>query len=96
MSRYAQLINNRHPELTNIFGFVDGVYFPIFHPLQLDLQNAYYNGRKSMCSVTNVVVFGAELYCGLVLTILDSIYWTEPQVVSTNREANIDKARILQ
>jgi len=60
MQEFAQLITDRHPELNHVFGFVDGVYFPMFDPADSDIQNAFYNGWKAMCSVTNVIVFSPE------------------------------------
>lgn len=57
MSDHMQLYA---PALTNVFGFVDGVYFRCNDPADSDTQNAYYNGWKSCCSLTNVIVFGTD------------------------------------
>jgi hypothetical protein len=60
MQQYCQLITAYEPGLTNIFGFVDGVYFRCNDPPDHDTQNAYYNGWKSCCSLTNVLVFAPD------------------------------------
>jgi hypothetical protein len=60
MQHLSGLMNNYAPALTNVFGFVDGVYFPCHDPPDSDSQNAYYNGWKSCCSVTNVLVFATD------------------------------------
>lgn len=57
MEAFAAAVTAYEPGLTNIFGFVDGVYFQCTNPPDLDSQNAYYNGWRSMTSITNVLVF---------------------------------------
>jgi len=56
----SSLMSAYLPGLPNVFGFVDGVYFPCDDPADPDSQNAYYNGWKSCCSITNVLVFALD------------------------------------
>lgn len=60
IANWSQMINVREPRLNGCFGFVDGVWFPIFAPANPLEQNAYYNGWKSCHNVSNVLVFGAD------------------------------------
>lgn len=60
MEENASLIQQRHSDISHVFGYVDGVYFPMEDPSDPFTQNAYYNGWKAMCSVTNVLVFAAD------------------------------------
>ena len=60
MQAMSELMELYAPALTNVFGFVDGVYFPCEDPADSDTQNAYYNAWKSCCSLTNVIVFGTD------------------------------------
>ena len=60
MQQLSELMSDYTPALTNVFGFVDGVYFRCNDPADPDTQNAYYNGWKSCCSITNVIVFATD------------------------------------
>jgi hypothetical protein len=60
MSVLAQKIENRQPAIKHSFGFVDGLSLPLADFLDIDKQNAYYNGYKSSCRVTNLIVFSSE------------------------------------
>ena len=60
MKKYSQIITRRHPTLQNVFGFVDGVFFKVANSSDPFVQNAYYNGWKSCCAVSNVIVFGPD------------------------------------
>ena len=57
MEVFAQQINNREPSLQHSFAFVDGVWFPIQEPPDPLPQNAFYNGWKACCNITNVIAF---------------------------------------
>ena len=57
MQRFAFMVQNKRHELRDVFGFMDGVHFPIFNPDNPNEQNAYYNGWVREVSVTNVLVF---------------------------------------
>ena len=57
MKSFSARIEAREGRLKNVFGFVDGVYFPMNDPADPLDQNAYYNGWRSCCSVTNVLCF---------------------------------------
>ena len=57
MTQFAMQIEHREPSLKNSFAFVDGVWFPVQEPSDPLTQNAYYNGWKSCCNVTNVIAF---------------------------------------
>mgnify|MGYP001066402248 CR=1 FL=1 len=57
MAKLAADLQKTYPLVKNVFGFVDGVSFPVEHPSDPDLQNALYNGWKSDCTVTNVIGF---------------------------------------
>ena len=46
--------------MTDVFGFVDGVYFRCTNPDDQDSKNAYYNGWKSYCCINNVLVFAPD------------------------------------
>ena len=50
----------REPGLPNVFGMADGTHFPVEEPADDDIQNAYYNGWKSACYVTNIFCFGPD------------------------------------
>jgi hypothetical protein len=54
---FAQQITKREPRLKNVFGFVDGVSFPLEEPANQMEQSRYYNGWKRMCCVGNVFGF---------------------------------------
>jgi hypothetical protein len=54
---YADSIRAREPLLPNSFGFVDGLNLKVQEPCDFFKQNAYYNGWKSGCFVSNVFVF---------------------------------------
>lgn len=60
MQQWSEAVHLREPRLKGCFGFVDGVWFPIFTPAHPLEQNAYYNGWKSCHNVANVLVFGAD------------------------------------
>jgi hypothetical protein len=60
MRAYSDIIKAHEPGISNVFGFVDGVYFRCDDPADSDTQNAYYNGWKSCCSITNVLVFAPD------------------------------------
>jgi hypothetical protein len=60
MQHLSGLMSCYAPALTNIFGFVDGVYFRCDDPADSETQNAYYNAWKSCCSITNVLVFATD------------------------------------
>jgi len=60
MQHFSSLMAAYSPALSNVFGFVDGVYFPCNDPADSDTQNAYYNAWKSCCSITNVLVFATD------------------------------------
>ena len=55
MKRYSVMIEAREPRLQNVFGFMDGVWFPIFNHPNPIVQNAYFNGWKQCTNVSNVV-----------------------------------------
>ena len=55
MKIFASMIHDREPRLTNVFGFMDGVWFPMFNPSNPLTQNAYFNGWKQCTNVSNVV-----------------------------------------
>lgn len=57
MHRMAAELNSSFPLVHNVFGFIDGVSFVIYNPSLPKLQNAYYNGWKGECTVTNVLGF---------------------------------------
>ena len=60
MQEYCDVISAYEPSVTNIFGYVDGVYFRCTDPPDFYAQNAYYNSWKGYCSITNVVVFAPD------------------------------------
>lgn len=60
MKESADKISNREPSLSNIWGFMDGVKFPIMSCGNASVQNAYYNGWLSGCFVSNVILFMAD------------------------------------
>ena len=60
MRQYAHIIKQRHPALENVFGFVDGVFFQVPNSPDPQIQNAYYNGWKSCCAVSNILVFAPD------------------------------------
>jgi hypothetical protein len=57
MREFSNAITSYESGLHNIFGFVDGVYFQCTVPPDFDSENAYYNGWRSMHSITNVLAF---------------------------------------
>ena len=57
MEHFAYLVRCREPNLENVIGFVDGCWFPIHDPSNAEEQEAYYNGWKSCCNISNVIVF---------------------------------------
>lgn len=58
MLQFSRQIKQRHPELPcDIFGFMDGVFFPMFNHENPQMQNRYYNGWKGVASATNILVF---------------------------------------
>src|SRR6202165_972723 len=57
MENYSLLIRNKEPLVVNAWGFVDGVFFEMDNPSTPSVQNAYYNGWKAYCSVSNVLLF---------------------------------------
>ena len=60
MRQYANIINRKHNALKDVFGFVDGVWFPVSNSPDVQIQNAYYNGWKSCCAVSNIIVFAPD------------------------------------
>jgi hypothetical protein len=60
MRAYSDIITAHEPGISNVFGFVDGVFITCEDPSDSDTQNAYYNGWKSCCSITNVLVFAPD------------------------------------
>ena len=60
MSEYSALVSHREPRLKNVFGFVDGLWLPILQPGDQYLQNAYYNGWKACCNISNVIVWAPD------------------------------------
>jgi hypothetical protein len=60
MKLYSDIITAHEPGISNVFGFVDGVFFTCDDPPDSDSQNAYYNGWKTCCSITNVLVFAPD------------------------------------
>jgi hypothetical protein len=57
MQRFSDMVQRKRGELSHVFGFMDGVHFPILNPADVDEQNAYYNGREREVTITNVLVF---------------------------------------
>ena len=51
---FAKQIKAREPLLSHVFGFVDGVSFPMQEPSDQIEQNRYYNSWKACVSVANV------------------------------------------
>ena len=39
---------------------MDGVWLPILEPGDSDIQNAYYNGWKACCNISNVIVWAPD------------------------------------
>ncbi len=68
MQALADLITIRQPQLTGVFGFVDGLNLAI-HDLPVGmLQNAYYNGWLGGCYCSSLFLFGPDgciLWCTL-------------------------------
>ena len=60
MQAYSDAITEYEPAVTGVFGFVDGVYFRCTDPPDVNTQNAYYNGWKGYCSITNVLAFAPD------------------------------------
>jgi len=60
MARLATALQSTYPLVENVFGFVDGVSFFIEHPGNPDLQNAFYNGWNSDCTVSNVIAYSVD------------------------------------
>ena len=60
MQHYSKLVEGRESTLSNIFGFVDGLWLPILEPSDSDTQNAYYNGWKSCHNISNVIVWAPD------------------------------------
>ena len=60
MADYAEMMSDRDPNIKNCFGFVDGVWMPILEPADPKQQNAYYNGWKSCCNISNVLGFAPD------------------------------------
>jgi hypothetical protein len=56
MATFAAIIKAKR-RIKHVFGFMDGVHFPIFRPNDVNVQSAYYNGWLKGVSVTNVLVF---------------------------------------
>ncbi|CAO3600926.1 unnamed protein product [Absidia cylindrospora] len=63
MQRFNDMIlantecDNEPEVLDGVFGFVDGLNLPIQEPSDEAEQNAYYNGWKSACYASQVIVF---------------------------------------
>ena len=57
MQSFARMIQFREPMLEGVFGFVDGLNLKIQEPGDVNTQNAYYNGWKSACFASQVIVF---------------------------------------
>ena len=55
MDTFARMISAREPRLEHVFGFLDGVWFPIFNHPNPIIQNAYFNGWKQCTNVSNIV-----------------------------------------
>jgi len=62
MEELAERVALRVPGLGfSCFGFVDGVKFPVLEASgDTNKQNAYYNGWKKACFVSNVIVTGSD------------------------------------
>ena len=57
MQHLSLLVQEHRPRLRHVFGFMDGVHFPIFNPKDPEQQNVLYNGHIKYTSITNVIVF---------------------------------------
>jgi hypothetical protein len=60
MKSMSDAISSYHQNNYHIFGFVDGVSFPIGDDSNPLMQNAYYNRWKGLCTVSNLIVYGAD------------------------------------
>jgi len=63
MQQFSQLISYHHDNQFNVFGFVDGVSFAIEEDSDPVQQNAYYNGWKGGCVISNIFVYSADGCC---------------------------------
>ncbi len=60
MTALAGLITARQPQLTGVFGFVDGLNLAILQPPIGILQNTYYNGWLGWCYCSSLFLFGPD------------------------------------
>ena len=60
MEEYSHMISLRDPSIQNCFGFVDGVWMQVLEPADVEAQNAYYNGWKACCNISNVIVWAPD------------------------------------
>ena len=60
MASYSELIRKRKPTLHHCFGFVDGVCLQVMEPNDQEQQNAYFNGWKNCCNISNVICFAPD------------------------------------
>jgi len=68
MRRLAASVNQRHPLLGGLFGFVDGHKLPVNTSQEHEVENATYNGWDHSHCISNVFCFAADgtiAYCVL-------------------------------
>lgn len=58
--QFAAVVNHFTPSLHRVFGFVDGLYFPVDAPGDFATADAYYNHWKAGETITNVIAFGPD------------------------------------
>jgi hypothetical protein len=58
--RFEVMIARHHPRLQKAVGFVDGCHLPIASSVDLDVQNAYYNGWCASHFTSNIFVFAPD------------------------------------
>lgn len=59
MNHFAELAHARDssPDVSGVFGFVDGLKLPVREPTDSLIQNMYWSGYTRRCEVTNVLLF---------------------------------------
>ena len=56
----SMMLTVHEPCVQNVFGFLDGLNCPILNPEDQIQQNAYYNGWKSVCFVSAVILYAID------------------------------------
>lgn len=60
----SQLVSNRHPLLSGVFGSIDGLNLPCQVSVDTEIENATYNGWLHGHYISSVIAFSSRGMCG--------------------------------